>query len=487
MQTLLTRLLVLVLLLSVAIPLHAAPAPVQAQANVTWYAEYFNNMYLSGSPVLTRQETMMEFYWGEGSPSVSVPEDYFSARLATDAYFSGGAYRFYILADDSVKLWIDFPPNQQPQLDTTNDPKPGQLLTYDTTLETGSHHIQVDYREITADAYLYIGWESLNDGAQGPDFTPPPTRVTWTTQWTAQYFNNIQLAYNPVLTESIPEPEADWGFDAPGPGVLADNFSARWLVYQDFAAGNYTIRVTADDGVRVYVDAGLVINEWHGAAAVTYTATFPLTAGPHSIAIEYYEATGAAHLRLDMVKEANNQPPSPTGATATVTAWRLNVRDAPVSGNVVTKISQHEVYPVVGRNADSSWWQINVNGTVGWVSGRYVVVTGGANVPVTDGTVVAQPTPYPQYVYGQCPGFMPSRLAPNGYGRVLPGLANNVRAQPGYGFPVVGQIPAGGVFYVMNGPVCASNTAWYQVYFNGVQGWTAEGQSSTYWLEPYTP
>ncbi len=486
MKTLLTRFLVLVMLLSVAVPLSHDAAQVHAQSGVTWYAEYYNNMYLSGSPVLTRSETSMEFYWGAGSPSISVPDDYFSARLATDTYFAGGAYRFYILADDAIKLWIDYPPNQLPQLDTTNAPSPGQLLTYDTTLDAGMHHVQVDYRENTDDAYLYIGWESLNDGAQGPSFTPPPVSVTWTTQWTAQYFNNTWLGYNPVLTESMPEPEANWGTGAPGPGVLPDNFSARWLVYQDFADGNYTVSVTADDGVRVIIDSVLVIDEWHGATADTYSATFALPAGPHSIAIEYYEETGVAHLTLDMVKDAANQTPSATGATATVTAWRLNVRDTPVSGSVITKVELNEVYPVVGRNGNSTWWQINVNGTVGWVSGRYVVVNGGANVPATDGTASAQPTPYPPYVYGQCPGFVSSRLAPGGYGRVLPGLANNVRAQAGYNFPVVGSIPAGSVFFVMLGPVCASNTAWYQVVFNGVQGWTAEGQSSTYWLEPYT-
>lgn len=485
MKSMMTRILILVMLLVVAGPLSPDSAPVHAQSGVTWSVEYYNNIYLSGSPVLTQSQTGLEFYWGGGSPSQSVPADYFSARFATDTYFAAGSYRFYILADDAIRLWVDYPPNQQPHLDTMNAPKPGQLLTYDTTLDAGSHHIQVDFRENTGDAYLFIGWENLNDGAQGPSFNAPPTAVTWATQWTAQYFNNTWLGYDPVYTTSMVQPQADWGGGSPGSGVLADNFSARWSIYQDFAGGTYTASVNADDGVRVTVDSTRVIDEWHGATTETYEATFPLSAGPHSIVIEYYEATGAAHLTFRMVKQSGSQPPSTTGATARVTAWRLNVRNAPVSGDVIAKVSLNEVYPVVGRNSDSSWWQINVNGTVGWVSGRYVVISGG-NVPVTDGTASQQPTPYPPYVYGQCPGFLPSRLAPGSTGRVTPGLAQNVRAGAGYNNAIVGQIPAGGIFYVMSGPVCASNTAWYQVIYQNVQGWTAEGQSSTYWLEPYT-
>jgi uncharacterized protein YraI len=74
-----------------------------------------------------------------------------------------------------------------------------------------------------------------------------------------------------------------------------------------------------------------------------------------------------------------------------------------------------------------------------------------------------------------------------GLGRVTPGLANALRSQPSRSASisaVIGQIPAGGVFSVLNGPVCADGFAWWQVNYNGQVGWTAEGQGTTYWLEP---
>lgn len=483
----LVSLIIVLAALGAAIP-EATPA--QAQTGVTWSVEYFNNAYLVGSPVLVRQESGMQFYWGAGSPAPEVPVDNFSARFATDAYFAAGAYRFYILADDGIKLWIDFPADKRPSLDTYNAPRPGELLTFDTTLTAGMHHIQVDYRENTGDAYVNIGWEPLAS-AQGPNFPTPPTSVNWVVQWTAQYFNNPALAGSPVLSQSVPAPNFNWGTGSPGGGVPADNFSARFIVYQDFAAGTYTIRVAGDDGLRVFVDNSLVINEWHYASGLTYTATFPLNAGPHSIVVEYYEATGDAHVSLSMVKEGSQPAPAPvTGATARVVAWRLNVRSAPLTGSVLTVVSRNQVYPVLGRNADSSWWQINVNGTIGWVSGRYVSVTGAGAVPVVgDGAVIQPPTPTPTPVptYGQCPGFLPSRLAPGGFGQVTQGLSNNVRAQPGLTGLLIGRIPPGGVFQVLGGPVCASSTAWYQVRYDTLIGWTAEGMGSTYWLQPYQP
>lgn len=83
-----------------------------------------------------------------------------------------------------------------------------------------------------------------------------------------------------------------------------------------------------------------------------------------------------------------------------------------------------------------------------------------------------------------CPGFLPSRLAIGGQGRVLPGAPNNLRGQPTTGSLRVGQIPSGGVFAVLDGPHCADGTAWWQVDYEGAVGWTAEGQDDAYWVEP---
>lgn len=83
-----------------------------------------------------------------------------------------------------------------------------------------------------------------------------------------------------------------------------------------------------------------------------------------------------------------------------------------------------------------------------------------------------------------CPGLLPSRLIAGGQGRVLGSEPNNVRAEPTVNSARLGEIPGEGVFVVLAGPVCADGYAWWQVDYNGLVGWTAEGEGSVYWLEP---
>jgi len=65
-------------------------------------------------------------------------------------------------------------------------------------------------------------------------------------------------------------------------------------------AGAYQLRVLSDDGVRVWVDGRLVIDNWdvHG----TEIDTAPIAGGAHRLKVEYFEASGWAEFRLDFVR-----------------------------------------------------------------------------------------------------------------------------------------------------------------------------------------
>jgi hypothetical protein len=94
----------------------------------------------------------------------------------------------------------------------------------------------------------------------------------------------------------------------------------------------------------------------------------------------------------------------------------------------------------------------------------------------------AAPTAGSQFT---CPGFLPSRLVPGERGQVTPGLANNLREAPAVTSARLGQIPGQGIFTVIAGPVCdTENRAWWQVNYNGLIGWTIEGQGSEYFTTP---
>ncbi len=66
--------------------------------------------------------------------------------------------------------------------------------------------------------------------------------------------------------------------------------------------GNYTLRTISDDGVRVWVDGRLVIDDWRPHESAIDLA--PLTGGRHDIHVQYYQVDGWAEFRLDVLREA---------------------------------------------------------------------------------------------------------------------------------------------------------------------------------------
>ncbi len=101
------------------------------------------------------------------------------------------------------------------------------------------------------------------------------------------------------------------------------------------------------------------------------------------------------------------------------------------------------------------------------------------------------PTPTPASpIAVRCRGTLPSRLQVGGIGRVSlePPIPHRVRIRPERGARVVGQLMPGEAFDVLEGPRCAGGWAWWRVRSQAqdLEGWTSEGNDSTYWVEPYS-
>ena len=85
---------------------------------------------------------------------------------------------------------------------------------------------------------------------------------------------------------------------------------------------------------------------------------------------------------------------------------------------------------------------------------------------------------------GTCPASLPTRLVVGQTGHVTPGSPNNLRAGASSSTEKIGEIPGGGAFTVLSGPICSNGLNYWQVSYNGQSGWTAEGRDGAYWLEP---
>jgi tripartite motif-containing protein 71 len=115
--------------------------------------------------------------------------------------------------------------------------------------------------------------------------------------WRGEYFGNPWLAEQAELVRKDPEISFDWYDASPAPSIPPDGFSARWLRSAWFDAGAYRFTVYADDGVRLWVDEQLLIEEWRHQAT-TFQADITLTQGYHRVQVEYYEDYGWASLHV---------------------------------------------------------------------------------------------------------------------------------------------------------------------------------------------
>jgi len=220
-----------------------------------------------------------------------------------------------------------FPPPQPPPTCTYYTVRPGDslgkiALAYGTTVSAlqranGIHNPNL----------IYVGMVLCIPGGT----TRPPAFP----QFKGEYFNNATLAGSPSVVRNDKFIDFNWGVGWPDPKINADNFSARWTRTLLFRSGTFRLTARADDGIRVFVDNVLLIDEWHSATGNTYTKDVTLADGNHTFRVEYFEATGAASAYFTWERVSGGSPgPTPTpiggstpgsGGTAWTACYFTNV------------------------------------------------------------------------------------------------------------------------------------------------------------------
>ncbi len=331
-------LVLVILLLSVAVPV-AAEGPVNPQhSDPTWAATYWNNTDLSGTPALQRSEANVNYDWGAGSPqSGTINADYFSARWTRYIDVTPGTYSFTITCDDGMRLWVDGELLLEPWYE-----HPSLTLTAQKYLGPGHHLIKVEYYEQAGLAVAQLSWQLAS--------APPSTG-----NWNAEYFNNITLGGSPVLVRNDTTINFDWGSGSPAAGTVnEDRFSVRWTQNLNLAAGTYTFQVTADDGVRVWVNGHLLVDAWIEQASTTYTGDIYLPGGAVTVEMQYFENYGMAVAKLSWSKDGVTPGPGPSPSGTVI----VDDRDAGfVKGGAVAGWR----YVPEGFNGTLTWTYNNYN------------------------------------------------------------------------------------------------------------------------------
>ena len=111
-----------------------------------------------------------------------------------------------------------------------------------------------------------------------------------------EYFSNEQLKGTPALVRTDKHVHFDWGEGSFAAGEPVDHFAIRWTGYfVPKESGDYKFYTSADDGVRLYVEDEIAIDDWQPHSQTLDIATRHLMGGQaYKIRLEYFESVGSA-------------------------------------------------------------------------------------------------------------------------------------------------------------------------------------------------
>lgn len=141
------------------------------------------------------------------------------------------------------------------------------------------------------------GYSVLEEYLAGTDPADPedtPVReAEYTPGFVGQYFDGISFDEF-LYTRKDQNIQFNWGNGSPSQNVPNNRFSIRWQGWfvppHDQDTRSYQLTTRTDDGVRLFLNGELVINQWKNQSATSYS--HEVSTGPDeriAITMEYYE------------------------------------------------------------------------------------------------------------------------------------------------------------------------------------------------------
>ena len=157
----------------------------------------------------------------------------------------------------------------------------------DIAIPAGTHGIRVEYYDVDNNGTAILRIENVN--------TLPPG-------WTGQYWNQLNFGGSVAMTRiertrsglRLVHGLAGAGRSAPKRSARAGR--GRWTSTK----GVYEFSTTSDDGARVYVDGQLILDFWIDQPLTQHIANKQMTAGSHTVVVEYYDNGGGAAMFFAM-------------------------------------------------------------------------------------------------------------------------------------------------------------------------------------------
>ncbi len=233
------------------------------------------------------------------------------------------------------------------------------------------------------------------------------------TNTTGNAFTNASFNTVATLTRTDAVISFNWNSTGPDPSIGQTNFTARWTgSVQPQYSETYTFTVIADDGVRLWVNGQLLVNNWvAGSGTTTNSGNLTLTAQEfYNIRLDYFQQTGNASVQLlwsspstaqsivpqSQLDTFTNPPPTvilaePTnGATYTGAASVTIGANADAPNNPISKLDFYANATLLGTLSNSPDAPLYTLTTTGLSPGSYsltAVATDGSGLVSTSAPV----------------------------------------------------------------------------------------------------
>jgi glucose/arabinose dehydrogenase len=196
---------------------------------------------------------------------------------------------------------------------------PGLQLTLDSSPTATPTSVQsvvgmsrtlgvVSPQTLGGETYQFVSWS--DGGAASHNITTPASNTTYTATFgvagagagdglSGTYYDNPDFT-GATVTRIDPTIDFSWGATAPVPGFGPDTYSVRWTgqIQAQFSQ-TYTFYTQTNDGIRLWVNYQLIINNWTDHALTENSGTITLVAGQkYDIRIEFYYNYGGAAMHL---------------------------------------------------------------------------------------------------------------------------------------------------------------------------------------------
>lgn len=122
-----------------------------------------------------------------------------------------------------------------------------------------------------------------------------------------KWYKGTNLEGKPIFEETLDDVNFKFGTGGKYNDIVGSiKFSGRYEF--TYMSPLDELWVASDDGVRVYVDGKLCLDDWHGHAVVTQKVGSFDKNKPHKVVLEYFQDTNGAELYLLCRKSAEEKP-----------------------------------------------------------------------------------------------------------------------------------------------------------------------------------